>query len=392
MRATPTTSSSTSTSPTVAVARLLLGPRMRVQAPPNLVRPASSALLLARRRRRLGRRLAADPRPRQPRAALAARSTTCRARPPRPGSSCASGSPPTREYVRAGEPWLDPRVRPHVAALADPARAWPTAGVGPGRAAVAGAGRAATTRSRPPRRPHRPAREDRHRRAAPATGAATSTRSTATGRRCGDAGRPARPRRPRAARRRRARRAAAAPRDDPAALAATHEPPRSRSSTPTAPALEALARSPTTCAATPSATTSPTSSTGTSTSPTSATPAAGSARSRSGAPTPTRTRSRSTRSPTASTRRGTLGATEVCMQGGIHPDLPGTAYFDLARAVKGRAPGMHLHAFSPMEVVNGAARSGLSSARLAGRGARRPGSTRSRAPRPRSSTTTSAGC
>ena len=55
-----------------------------------------------------------------------------------------------------------------------------------------------------------------------------------------------------------------------------------------------------------------------------------------------------------------LGATEVCMQGGIHPDLPGTAYFDLAREVKRRAPGIHLHAFSPMEVVNGATRSGLS--------------------------------
>ncbi|MGE5762502.1 MAG: bifunctional FO biosynthesis protein CofGH [Mycobacterium leprae] len=54
------------------------------------------------------------------------------------------------------------------------------------------------------------------------------------------------------------------------------------------------------------------------------------------------------------------GATEVCMQGGIHPDLPGTAYFDLARAVKARVPGMHVHAFSPMEVVNGAARTGLS--------------------------------
>jgi FO synthase len=54
------------------------------------------------------------------------------------------------------------------------------------------------------------------------------------------------------------------------------------------------------------------------------------------------------------------GATEVCMQGGIHPDLPGTAYFDLVRAVKARVPGIHVHAFSPMEVANGAARSGLS--------------------------------
>ena len=55
-----------------------------------------------------------------------------------------------------------------------------------------------------------------------------------------------------------------------------------------------------------------------------------------------------------------VGATEVCMQGGIHPDLPGTAYFDLARAVKARVPEIHLHAFSPMEVLNGATRSGLS--------------------------------
>jgi FO synthase len=55
-----------------------------------------------------------------------------------------------------------------------------------------------------------------------------------------------------------------------------------------------------------------------------------------------------------------VGATEVCMQGGIHPDLPGTAYFDIAAEVKRRAPGLHVHAFSPMEVVNGASRSNLS--------------------------------
>ncbi|HEX3828983.1 MAG TPA: bifunctional FO biosynthesis protein CofGH [Sporichthyaceae bacterium] len=54
------------------------------------------------------------------------------------------------------------------------------------------------------------------------------------------------------------------------------------------------------------------------------------------------------------------GATEVCMQGGIHPDLPGTAYFDIAAEVKLRVPQMHVHAFSPMEVVNGATRTGLS--------------------------------
>ena len=55
-----------------------------------------------------------------------------------------------------------------------------------------------------------------------------------------------------------------------------------------------------------------------------------------------------------------LGATEVCMQGGIDPELPGTAYFDLVAAVKQRVPGMHVHAFSPMEIVNGASRTGLS--------------------------------
>jgi FO synthase len=53
------------------------------------------------------------------------------------------------------------------------------------------------------------------------------------------------------------------------------------------------------------------------------------------------------------------GATEVCMQGGIHPDLPGTAYFDIAAEVRRRCPDMHVHAFSPMEVMNGSARTGL---------------------------------
>jgi FO synthase len=55
-----------------------------------------------------------------------------------------------------------------------------------------------------------------------------------------------------------------------------------------------------------------------------------------------------------------VGATETCVQGGIHPDLPGTGYFDLAHAIKSAAPEIHLHAFSPMEVVNGAARANLS--------------------------------
>ncbi len=55
-----------------------------------------------------------------------------------------------------------------------------------------------------------------------------------------------------------------------------------------------------------------------------------------------------------------LGATEVCMQGGIDPELPATAYFDITAAVKQRVPDIHVHAFSPMEIVNGTARTGLS--------------------------------
>ena len=58
------------------------------------------------------------------------------------------------------------------------------------------------------------------------------------------------------------------------------------------------------------------------------------------------------------------GATEVCMQGGIHPDLPGTFYFDLLDAVKARAPEIHIHAFSPMEILNGATKLGISFARV----------------------------
>jgi FO synthase len=56
----------------------------------------------------------------------------------------------------------------------------------------------------------------------------------------------------------------------------------------------------------------------------------------------------------------TAGATEVCMQGGIHPDLPGSFYLDLLDAVKARVPAIHVHAFSPMEVLNGATRMGVS--------------------------------
>ncbi len=53
------------------------------------------------------------------------------------------------------------------------------------------------------------------------------------------------------------------------------------------------------------------------------------------------------------------GATEICMQGGIHPHLKGDDYLELIRVVKQAAPGVHLHAFSPMEVHVGAVREGL---------------------------------
>lgn len=54
------------------------------------------------------------------------------------------------------------------------------------------------------------------------------------------------------------------------------------------------------------------------------------------------------------------GATEVCIQGGIDPELPGTIYGDIARAIRQVAPQLHVHAYSPMEVMNGVARTGLS--------------------------------
>ncbi len=53
------------------------------------------------------------------------------------------------------------------------------------------------------------------------------------------------------------------------------------------------------------------------------------------------------------------GATEVCMQGGIDPKLPSGAYAELVRAVKKRVPDLHVHAFSPMEIVTAAAKAGV---------------------------------
>ena len=48
------------------------------------------------------------------------------------------------------------------------------------------------------------------------------------------------------------------------------------------------------------------------------------------------------------------GATEVCLQGGIHPDYTGATYLSICRAIKEAVPGIHIHAFSPLEVWQGA--------------------------------------
>jgi 7,8-didemethyl-8-hydroxy-5-deazariboflavin synthase CofH subunit len=54
-----------------------------------------------------------------------------------------------------------------------------------------------------------------------------------------------------------------------------------------------------------------------------------------------------------------LGATEVCIQGGLPHGLPPSYYRDILRAVKSAVPGMHIHAFSPMEIVFGVELTGM---------------------------------
>ena len=190
---------------TIAVDPAGARPEVAVQAPPNLS-DATSRSAAPRGRRRLGRGLAAHAGPRQPRAAVAPDRPARRAdgrgwlRAAR-AADCPSG-------VRAGrpEPWLDPRVSPHVPR--SPTRTgWPR-GAGPGRAALAGARRGLDVVG--PRRPaHRVDTVGRT-----PTSAATSTPSTATGptarahgRRPRRALHGARRRRPRGARRAAARRA-----------------------------------------------------------------------------------------------------------------------------------------------------------------------------------------
>ncbi|HVN30143.1 MAG TPA: radical SAM protein, partial [Candidatus Binataceae bacterium] len=53
------------------------------------------------------------------------------------------------------------------------------------------------------------------------------------------------------------------------------------------------------------------------------------------------------------------GATEVCMQGGINPDMPAFRYRDLLAKIKAQFPDIHVHAFSPMEIMYGARRTGM---------------------------------
>jgi FO synthase len=56
------------------------------------------------------------------------------------------------------------------------------------------------------------------------------------------------------------------------------------------------------------------------------------------------------------------GAVEVCLQGGIHPDYTGATYLGICRAIKEAVPEMHIHAFSPLEISQGAATLGVTPA------------------------------
>ena len=53
------------------------------------------------------------------------------------------------------------------------------------------------------------------------------------------------------------------------------------------------------------------------------------------------------------------GATEICMQGGIHPDYTGATYLEICRAAKKVAPDIHIHAFTPLEIWQGAETLGI---------------------------------
>jgi FO synthase len=80
------------------------------------------------------------------------------------------------------------------------------------------------------------------------------------------------------------------------------------------------------------------------------------------------------------------GATEICLQGGIHPDYDGGTYLEILRAARQAAPSIHIHAFSPLEITHGARSLNLSPPAGTG-GAEKParhggGNSRRRNPRP----------
>ena len=333
----------------IAVARLVLGPSARIQAPPNLV-DGEYAADHRRRHRRLGRRLPAHPRPRQPRAPLAADRASWPRAPPTSGFALRERLTIYPEFVQRGEPWLDPRLLPHVRALADPETGLAREDAVPRGPAVAGAGRglAATGRTDLHRAIDTEGRTgDRRADFDDVYGDWEALREQAAGARHG-----ARP-----DRRRRARRRCA-------------PPPTTRPGSPTTealallhadgPALDALCRiaddvrrdavgDEVTYIVTRNINFTNVCYTGCR--------FCAFAQRRTDADAYTLSLDQVA---DRAAQAWEVGATEVCMQGGIHPDLPGTAYFDIARAVKERVPGMHVHAFSPMEVVNGATRTGMS--------------------------------
>ena len=301
-----------------------------------------------RRHRRLGRRVAGDGRPREPRAAVAG------ARP------AARGHRGPR--LRAGPPPDDlPRVRGGRRPLARPRPRVP--GRRPGRRRG--------PRARRPRlgvpRAHARERQGGHRAprsCSPASGRPPGTRAPTPSPPPWSPG----PSGPSATR----RSAAGRPRSVRAgwprcstACGPARRSARTRSSPcspPAGPRWSPWPRWPTSCAARRWATPSRSSATATSTTRTCARSSASSA----GSP---RARSRSTCGARPylltlddiaqrSREAWEIGATEVCLQGGIHPDFDGDYYIDVARAVKEAVPDIHVHGFTALEVTEGAKRLG----------------------------------
>ena len=295
----------------VATARVVLGPRMHLQAPPNLSRPGPAAPPARRRHRRLGRRLAAHPRPREPGEALALDRGPGAPPRPRGANSSASASRSIRRSRPSPIPYLAGKMRAPVAAL-----------LGPDGRAVEGQA-SGTDRVAGPRRPVEAPDDRAHVRQGRRTRACARTRMTVYG----DADTPEATRAwstrdvaSRAARSRHRGRA----RRRPKPIDRSPTKMRSRCSGPKARRSMRSVASPTTCVPRPSATTSPTSSTGTSTSRTSATWGAGSARSRSARWMPSPTRSPSTEVADRAEEAWELG----CHRGvhaGRHPSRPARA-------------------------------------------------------------------